>query len=528
MKLEDTSLEWALKHLTRYYDSDFYPKSFEFEAIAYYWVQVKNYILNLELLDYTPRTPFASLAFKVNRTFRVVHQLDPVDALIFTALVYEITQIIEDYRIPVCDRIACSYRIKTDVNGSFFEKDDDGWTNYIEKSDELANSYPDGFVLLCDITDFYNQIYLHRIQNIVSEAGSSPYYEHATVLEKFLMGLNTNTSRGIPVGPMASMVLAEAIMGDIDKKIATFTRDFTRWVDDIRIFFSSKEQAQFLLHELTRYLYTSHRLVLSDHKTQIITVNEFRRKYHKSQEKIEKEAVLERFAGYLHEKRIKLSNPYPSILESNDKEAAINFEMLESDEKFKIITAAYEELFVKIIGAEYLDLGLTRYLLRQATSYRYRNLVPIVLDNFETLLPVIREVVIYLNRVLSERQVQNYKNKFEQILTQEYLALPYINIWVFNLFQNEHFNKIILSIDYGSIKRVREKALIAKRKRDTTWVKDHKDGLDVLGPWDKRAILYAATVLSPDEMTHWLNLASARGDILDKAIVAYLRSKNKP
>ena len=101
-----------------------------------------------------------------------------------------------------------------------------------------------------------------------------------------------------------------------------------------------------------------------------------------------------------------------------------------------------------------------------------------------------------------------------------------MNIWIFYLFQNERFNLIGLPTNYDSIKRIREKALIAKRKSDTTWVKEYKDSLDVLGPWDKRAVLYAASVLSKDEMTHWLNLASARGDILDKAIAAYLKSSN--
>jgi len=527
MNLKEASLEWSLKHLTKYYDSDFYPKLFEYEAIAYYWSEVKSYIQGLDLLTYVPRTPFTSLAFKASGTFRVVHQLDPIDAIIYVALVYEISQIIEDFRIPATERIACSYRIETGVNGSFFGKDSDGWSNYIEKSDELANSYSKGYILMCDITDFYNQIYLHRIQNIVSEAGGSVYGSHAKVLEDFLMGLNTNTSRGVPVGPAPSIVLAEAIMGDIDKKIATFTRDFTRWVDDIRIFFSSKEQAQFVLHELTRYLYTSHRLVLSDQKTRIITVKDFQKKYHKSEEKIEKEAILNEFAGYLHTKKIESGNSYFSLSLFDDENSS-DLEDLKSDEKFKVVTAAYEDLLQKIVADEYLDLSLTRHLLRQATRYRYRNLVPIVLKNFEKLLPAIREVVIYINKVVSEKQVQSYKIEFEHILSQKYVELPYVNIWIFYLFQNERFNLIGLPTNYDSIKRIREKALIAKRKSDTTWVKEYKDSLDVLGPWDKRAVLYAASVLSKDEMTHWLNLASARGDILDKAIAAYLKSSNIP
>ncbi|MBD2119364.1 RNA-directed DNA polymerase [Trichocoleus sp. FACHB-262] len=324
------------------------------------------------------------------------------------------------------------------------------------------------------------------------------------------------------MGPAPSIVLAEAIMGDIDKKIATFTRDFTRWVDDIRIFFPSKEKAQFVLHELTRYLYGSHRLVLSDQKTRIITVEEFKEKYNKSEEKIEKEAILRGFDEYVCSKKVELSSHYLPFLEVDEGPSSI--EDLKNDEKFKVVTAAYEELLQKILSERYLDIGLTRHLLRQASNYRYRNLVPIILNNFEKLLPVIREVIIYLNRVISEKQVQSYKNIFEFILSQKYIELPYINIWIFHFLQNKHFNKINLSINYDSIKRIREKALIAKRKGDTTWVKEYKDSLDVLGPWDKRAVLYTASILSRDEMTHWINLASARGDILDKAIASYLIS----
>lgn len=178
----------------------------------------------------------------------------------------------------------------------------------------------------------------------------------------------------------------------------------------------------------------------------------------------------------------------------------------------------------KVVNNKYLDLALTRHILRQAARYRYRNLVPIILKNIDKLLPAIREVIIYLNKVISVKQIERYKSEFQQILSKRYIELPYVNIWIFHLFQNDRFNSIDLQINYNSIKRIREQALIARRKGDTTWVREYKDTLDILGPWDKRAVLYAASVLSKDEMTHWVNLASARGDILDKAIAAYLKS----
>lgn len=251
--IKENALEWAFKHLTRYYDSDFYPKSFEFEAIACNWASVKDFIISLDLKKYTPKSPFISLAPKVNGTYRIVHKLDPIDSLIYTALVYELHQIIEDYRIPASEYIACSYRIKPDINGSFFDRNENGWSQHKERIKQLSLKHEEGYVISCDITDFYNQIYTHRIQNIISEAGGDEFVEQSKILESFLHNLNTKTSRGIP-GPAASIVLAEAIMADIDKKILSYTRDFTRWVDDIIMFFKEKKDAVFAFHELTKYL----------------------------------------------------------------------------------------------------------------------------------------------------------------------------------------------------------------------------------------------------------------------------------
>ncbi len=118
--IKENYLEWSLNHLKKYYDSDFYPKLFEFKAIAHNWDNVKNYILSLDIENYIPSSPVLNLAYKSNISFRVVHQLDPIDSLIFTALVYEVSEKIENYRIPESEMIACSYRVKTDFN-SFFD-----------------------------------------------------------------------------------------------------------------------------------------------------------------------------------------------------------------------------------------------------------------------------------------------------------------------------------------------------------------------------------------------------------------------
>lgn len=315
-------------------------------------------------------------------------------------------------------------------------------------------------------------------------------------------------------------------MGDIDRKISAYTRDFTRWVDDVRIFVDTHHEAAFLLHELSKYLYTSHRLVLSEQKTTIVPTSVFLKRYQKSAEKQEREAILEKAVAILDAKREELRIPYGELfieaIDDDENENEDVMESLEDYEKFEATVTAYRDLLTRCLASERLDVSLVRHLLKQATELRVRSLVPIVLKHFERLLPVIREVVIYLDRVLSEATIKKHEKLFRLILSSECLKLPLINIWVFTLLQNKAFNDTGVSTDYNRILRIREQALLAKARNDKTWVKDHKDSLDVLGPWDKRAVLHAASVLSADEMRHWAGLAAARGDIVDKAICARL------
>jgi hypothetical protein len=271
--LQETELEWSLKHLLRFYSSDFFPKPFEFEAIKADWPFIRQELLKLDLATYVPKTPLSLLAPKANGCFRVVHQIDPLDALIYTALVKQEAGIFEAYRIPQSEAIACSYRIMPDLDGSFFDSSEDGWSRFNERTRALTEQYTDGFVLICDFVDFYNQIYTHRLRNVIAESGGSKLEEYARVVERFLHGLNDNTSRGIPVGPAASIVLAEVVLSDIDRKVLSHTSSFVRWVDDFRIFFKTIDEVQTFLHEFTKYLYEVHRLVLSGEKTGIFSVN---------------------------------------------------------------------------------------------------------------------------------------------------------------------------------------------------------------------------------------------------------------
>ncbi len=523
----ENNLEWALKHLQKYSHSDFYPKLFEFAAISHNWQQVKEYILSLDLDTYQPKSPMINLAPKPNGNYRIVHQLEPIDSLLYVALIRDVCEIIEDYRIPESENIACSYRIKPDLEGSFFSSDN-GWDMYISRTQELADKYKDGFVLVADITDFYNQIYTHRVQNLIVEAGKGAYNEQAKAIEEFLLDINKKTSRGIPVGPVPSIILAELIMASIDNKILNYTSDFVRYVDDIRIFFEKRADAVYAHHELTQYLYSYHRLVFSGEKTKVLSVKVFREKYMRDEQKEEKSALIakadEVATGKMQELLEHLP-PYSGDFDYDEEYEKVLAEIMD-EEHLELLSATYYELFSKAISTP-IDFALLRHILRQSSRYRIRNLIPFVLDNFFRMLPVIRESVIYLNAVLNEKSVAKYKNKFVSILSSYYLRLPYINLWISHLLQNPSFSKINLPVNYDDILSTRGKALIALRRQDTTWVRDFRDGVDVLGPWDKRAVLYSSIILPLDEMKVWASTVSASGDIIDKSLSSLIVSQKK-
>ena len=528
IKIKENHLEWALKHLQKYSHSDFYPRLFEFAAISHNWQAVKEYILSLDMSIYEPKSPMLHLASKPNGAFRVAHQLDPIDSLIYTALIREVCETIEQYRIPESENIACSYRIKPDTEGSFFAKDT-GWNIFTSRTDDLIKKFENGYVLVADITDFYNQIYTHRINSLISEASKGAYDEQAAIIENFLLAMNRKTSRGIPVGPGPSIILAELIMASIDNFIIdNYTKDFVRYVDDIRIFFHTIEDAITILHNLTFFLYSYHRLVCSSEKTRILDVETFATKYLLDERKVEQSAIKDQADALTSEKMDELIASLPPYTECFDYDKAYEetLQQILTQDQFSLLSSAYYKLVEQALIPP-IDYVLLRHVIRQAARYRIRSIIPLVLDNFYMILPVIRESVIYLKAVINKKVVQQNKARFEQIFSHFYMTLPFINLWVSYLLQDDSFNEINLPANYARITSIRGQALIALRRKDTTWVKGHREQIDLLGFWDKRATLYSASLLPASEMLPLIRSIAASGDIIDKSLASFMSSKKK-
>ncbi|GGA69519.1 RNA-directed DNA polymerase [Ornithinibacillus halotolerans] len=509
MKLTCQSVDWAKIHIQNYYDSDFFVKPFEFKAIWSNWQKVREFLTTTDINDFIVKTPLSYAAPKSKVGYRIVHQLDPMDSLIYTALAYEIAEKVEQKRIEISDDAVCSYRIELNDEGNFFSKGN-GYLNFKDKSISYAESYK--YVLVADITDFYNQVYLHRIQNAI-EFCDDDLADLSNNIEQFLMKLTNKTSRGVPVGPAASIIMTEALMLDVDSFILSENEKYVRYVDDIRVFSNSYDDLNLLLHNLTKYLYNNHRLTLSTSKTKILYIDDFKQNYIDTHEEKEKEAIHES----LNELTFQLG-PYP------------DFEIVEAEPTKQQIVKAQSEAFVslmeQIVEFDVIDLGSTRHILRKAKKNRTRSILPIVLDKFDFFAPVMRDLILYLEAVTNQRVAEENLIKLENIISEgKYSYIPYVQYWLSYYFTSRDYfleNQIIKDYVEKS-EGLRFKAIQAKRKKDISWVRKYKNQFDQYSSWDRRAIIFAGDILPKGERKPWMDNISQSNDIVDNSLATYIK-----
>jgi hypothetical protein len=110
LNLSPSSLDWALEHAAQFGDTDVFPIPFEFEAIRHCWHDLRTFLASQDVLNWMVRPHRIALAPKSQLGFRVFTQLDPLDFLIYSALLKEICEDIESRRVPISNNVVFSYR----------------------------------------------------------------------------------------------------------------------------------------------------------------------------------------------------------------------------------------------------------------------------------------------------------------------------------------------------------------------------------------------------------------------------------
>ncbi|MFQ1055552.1 RNA-directed DNA polymerase [Gilliamella apicola] len=500
-KLTEDAIEFAKKHIEQYYDSDFFPKGFEFEAIWHCWDDVKKYLLSSNIGKLRTKHPLTMAFKKPSGNYRIVHQLEPLDTIIYTALAYLIAEKIEKVRAD--KSIACSYRFIID-NGNFFEKNA-GFKTFTDMVQNLSEQFQ--YILVTDITDFYNQVYLHRLNNAIERADSN-LKNIANDTEQFISSLNDKASQGVPVGPAASIIMSEAVLIDIDEYIANLGVKHTRYVDDIRIFSNSKEELESVLEKLSLYLHENHRLTLASNKTLIQKTEKYVESVLHNQYELEKVEIFE---------TLEIFNPYSGEVKYEQKPVQATRDDLEEH---------LRHIAKQLLKRDVIDLGLARALIRKAKTNHIEFVTDIIFSKFDFFSPVINDVVLYF-RALSNNDdwVNKNRSNFVSLISAGALGKSIVRYWIEWFFSG---NEKLLQIPevrrfLSQSSYIENQALGAITSKNVSWVRDNKNRVFYVGEKGKRAILRSTKILPKDERDNWLrNIEKNTPEELDRWLIKWV------
>jgi hypothetical protein len=86
-KLAKTHVRWALRHIAKEGDTDIIATPFEHDLLRKHYAKVIAKLSNIDISSHVWRDTRRFISQKDPVSFRPVSQLDPIDAVLFAALV---------------------------------------------------------------------------------------------------------------------------------------------------------------------------------------------------------------------------------------------------------------------------------------------------------------------------------------------------------------------------------------------------------------------------------------------------------
>ncbi len=516
LRISRDSLSWSLRQALNYGDTDIFPALFEFQAIEHDQERVFSWIESEDLLRWKVRTQRRCLAPKHKFGFRIATQLDPIDFLIFTALVYEIGTDLERSRVSTDKQIVHSYRFHPDDTGRMYDQNI-GYHTFTRRSRQIMRDESIKFVIVADIADFFPRLYHHRLVNALRSA--TDHENHALAIDRLVNGWNESYSYGIPVGSQASRLLAEVAITDIDQVLLSENVTYTRFSDDFRIFCSTSRQAYEKLALLANALFENHGLTLQQQKTRIISRETFQSQYLFTEREEEMNRLSSTFSQLLEE--LGIEDPYEQF----------EWENLSEEQQNRIAALNLSQLLEEESEQEILNIPLTKFVLRRLSQINDVEPLEFILRNIERFYPVIPDVVTYIRTIrdISEKQRREVgKRVLEMTQDSTVSHLEYHRMWLLSLFaESTEFDNEAHFVNsysrFGDHFWTRKMTLALGRAQQDGWFRQRKRSWSELGPWTRRAFLYGASCLSNDERRHWYNSLMPRLDQLELAVTAYAR-----
>jgi hypothetical protein len=151
----------------------------------------------------------------------------------------------------------------------------------------------------------------------------------------------------------------------------------------------------------------------------------------------------------------------------------------------------------------------------------------LVLNNLEVLRSVFRDAARYIIATVPKKSANTRGDQLTGFLQNSDVgSLPFIQMWGLEILCARPDIATVHTaarIAAGAAPQIatRYAALIAQKFGQVDWVRARKENWQNNGPWERRAIIRASSVLPGGERRPWLEMVKESGDIIDRAVAVF-------
>jgi hypothetical protein len=478
----------AIDHLTKFGDTDIFPHFVEIVFLHEMKDKVVEEIAQLDLDNFSPTQAVETIAPKSRYGFRIVHQPHFLETLLYTAAVVEIADDLEKLKRPLNEFGPFGYRFSAGGDGSLFLKERN-YRDWLEW--QLKEAEADGVVevIATDIADYYQRIYIHRIENCLDSATANKGIKK--FIEKTIKQIRSRQSHGIPVGGTASRILAEATLADSDSALADESYKCTRFVDDMRIFVREGQNAYTILAFLADQLAASEGLSLNAQKTRLFSKDEF--------VQFLKEQTGDAFSEA--EKKAIQDLSHALYFDEEPDENDIN----------RLRSLNLVEMLTKELEEDIWDFSKIKAIFRALRLAPDKDSIEPLLEHFDSFLPFVKDLVLYLHALDGQLADDLPQELREKVLAQMTLGaaatVPVIRVWLLELFVRDVFPISNIELNQiGLLESIenRQMYLIKGLNGDVNFFRRQKTRFEERNNFEKSAFILGATCLPKDEFETWV------------------------
>lgn len=493
MSLDENAVRRALLHLVSLGDTDIFPAPFEYRFYQHQIEDIIKCVLSLDTTNHTPNSAFECLCPKGQLSFRIAHQLFPIDCVLYTAAVIQIAPSIENLKSEA-DSASFAYRFVDDpteprlfANASSYHD----WLLYLRSMFTGAGLFSDvRYVLETDISDFYARIYFHRLEHVLDDCGAPNQIRK--IIERIIKSTRARQSYGLPVGTAASRVLAEGLLIDTDKMIAAHSTEYSRYVDDFRVVVSHMSEIHSLLCKIAEHLMLTEGLSLNASKTRFYT---------------DAEGIVlvdGKLTEVFSDEDLVRLNKYISAVYADEDVSVEDVEDVDSSNLVHKLKIAIEPGKV--------DYSAIKVILKVLRAVTIEEPLQFVKSFSELIYHTPRDFCLLVGG-LAQRHPSAAVDIAEQLITtigeEPYRDMALSRIWVAHLFVTQALpiteqirQKMNLN---GTVLEKRQDLILRGLLQDRAFFRSQKTKFNEASDWEKPALMLGASCLSTSEYSTWLD-----------------------